>query len=108
MSKHYAEEINLYVDDVGYGVFYFPDLGYDLEKMGDDIEDFDYSEVWEIENDTAARLSQSYNLLLNVPEVILFSPAFRKWIETAAERFFEDVTSEILAKKDMEEEEWNF
>jgi len=86
MTKHFNHDINLHIADEGYGTFYDPDLGYDLEVMTED-EDLDFSVIQEIENDTAARLSQSYNLLLTVPHEILFSPTFRSWILDAATHF---------------------
>lgn len=84
MSKHYKAMIDLYVADEGYGGFYDPDMGYDFSRIAEDEDDPDYDEVFQMEIDTAARLSWAYNQTLNVPTDVLHDPVFRTWIENAA------------------------
>lgn len=81
--KHFTGEIDLFVADEGYGGFYDPDLGYDLSMMADN-EDVPWSEIQQIEMDTAARMSMAYNRTLNIPHDILFDPVFQTWIDNAA------------------------
>jgi hypothetical protein len=54
---YWKELVNFTTDDVSFGVFYDPEMVFELERLGDD----DFDKASQIEQATAKRLSVAYN-----------------------------------------------